>query len=116
MNTYDAVFHLDSADEAIMKLVLKNAANYLAALAAEKFELDIVANGPGVVHFCGDNAEIKSQVEALAQKGVLFKLCANALRDKGINPANVWACCGIVPAGLVEIVHLQKAGFAYIKP
>ena len=66
---YDVVLHLDSNDPAKMRLVLRNAANYLTALA-----------------------------------------------EHGIDPARVWPECEIVPAGLVEVVRLQREGFAYIKP
>ena len=38
---YDVVLHLDSNDPAKMRLVLRNAANYLNALPGEDFQLHI---------------------------------------------------------------------------
>ena len=43
-------------------------------------------------------------------------LCANALADTKIDHARLWPGCSVVPAGLVEVVRLQREGFAYIKP
>ena len=105
---YDVVLHLDSNDPAKMRLVLRNAANYLNALPGEDFQLHIVANGGGAVLFTDD--------ALLKERGARFKICANALAEHGIDPARVWPECEIVPAGLVEVVRLQREGFAYIKP
>ncbi len=116
MAFYDAVLHLDSGEESMAGLVLRNAANYLNGLPDEKFQLDIVANGGGVLHFSRPNPQMRQTVEELMARGVRVKLCANALREHSIPPENVWPGCQIVPAGLVEVVRLQRDGFAYIKP
>ncbi|MDE5878854.1 MAG: DsrE family protein, partial [Desulfovibrio sp.] len=50
------------------------------------------------------------------QRGVRFKICANALAENGIAHERLWPGCQVVPAGLVEVVRLQREGFAYIKP
>ena len=47
----------------------------------------------------------------LKERGARFKICANALAEHGIDPARVWPECEIVPAGLVEVVRLQREGF-----
>ena len=47
---------------------------------------------------------------------LVLLLCANALADNKIDHADIWPGCDVVPAGLVEIVRLQREGFAYIKP
>lgn len=113
---YDLLLHLDSGEEDMFRLVVRNANNYLNGLPGEKFELDVVANGAGVRHFTAGHDELRQLAEPLMERGVRFKLCANALADNGIDPVNLWPGCLVVPAGLVEIVKLQRAGFAYIKP
>lgn len=113
---YNLLLHIDSKDENVMRMVLRNANNYLNALPQEKFELDIVANGGGVVHFTRGHADFARLVEELAQRGVKFKLCANAMNDHGLTKDMIWPVCQVVPAGLVEIVRLQRSGFAYVKP
>ena len=56
------------------------------------------------------------RVNELAAKGVAFKLCANALRAQQLQKEDMLAACIIVPAGVVELVRLQDAGHAYVKP
>lgn len=113
---FDLILHIDSKEDSVMKMVLRNANNYLKALPQEKFELVVVANGGGVVHFVPGQKEFEEIGLDLAQKGVKFKLCANALADHNLTQAQMWPICEVVPAGLVEIVRLQRAGYAYIKP
>ena len=33
-----------------------------------------------------------------------------------VAPADLWEGCEVVPAGVVEIVKLQREGFAYLRP
>ena len=116
---YDVCLHLDARDPAILGLVLRNAENYLNGLPGETFQLDVVANGGGATLFAAegaDIAELKARASALMARGVRFKICANALAENGIAHDRLWPGCVVVPAGLVEVVRLQREGFAYIKP
>lgn len=113
---YNLILHLDSKDEDMLRLVLRNAANYLNALPEENFQLEIVANGGGATQFTKAHSALRETALPLQQRGVKFKVCANALAEHGINHDQVWPECIIVPAGLVEIVRLQRTGYAYIKP
>lgn len=112
---YHLVLHLDSGEESRFRLVARNCRNYLNALPNETFEIVVVANGPGVTLFTGHD-ELRALAEPLLADGVRFKLCANALADNNIDPVSLWPGCLVVPAGLVEIVKLQRSGYAYIKP
>ena len=113
---YNLCLHADSKDPAILRLVLKNATNYLKGLPNEKFQIAIVANGPAVTLFTKNNSELYEMAKPLIEKGVIFKICANALNDNQIKHDDLWIGCEVVDAGLVEIVHLQRKGYAYIKP
>ena len=113
---YDLCLHIDSNDPAIGKLVMKNANNYCNGVSGEKFELVIVANGPAVQQFTVKNAELHEMAKPLMEKGVKIMLCNNALKDNKLNGEDIWPGTTVVPAGLVEIVRLQREGFAYIKP
>lgn len=116
MGFYDTVLHIDSADPAIFKMVVRNAINYLNAIPAEKFELHIVANGGGATLVTKGHDELHALAKEIVARGVVIKVCANALAENNIEHENVWPECVIVPAGLVEVARLQKAGFSYIKP
>lgn len=100
----------------MLRLVARNAANYLKALPPKTFQLQIVANAGAVTLFTNDKKDLYELVKPLMAEGVIFKLCANALAENSIPKENIWPGCEIVPAGLVEIVRLQRLGFAYIKP
>ena len=52
----------------------------------------------------------------LAQAGVSFRVCANAMKKVPITKEDLLPCVEVVPAGVVEIVRLQREDFAYIKP
>lgn len=112
---YDLILHLDSKDPEMFRLVARNANNYLNALPEAQFQLHVVANGAGATLFTG-HADLHELAAALMKRDVRFKVCANALREHEIPFESIWQGCEIVPAGLVEIVHLQRKGFAYIKP
>lgn len=112
---YDVILHIDSDDESRFRLVARNCANYLDALPEEKFELVVVANGAAVVLFSGHD-ELRELAEPLMARGIRFKICANALREHNLDPVSLWPGCLVVPAGLVEVVKLQRSGYAYIKP
>ena len=113
---YDLCLHIDSNDPAMLRLVLKNAANYIKGLPGEKFQLAVVANGPAVILFTDEHADLRELAAPLLAQGVRVMLCANALADNKIDHARLWPGCSVVPAGLVDVVRLQREGFAYIKP
>lgn len=113
---YNCILHIDSFDQALGKLVMKNAINYLKGLPDETFELAIVANGPAVKLFVKENSELYDIAKPVIARGVKLLLCNNALEDCNLRPADLWAEVEVVPAGLVEVVRLQREGFAYIKP
>lgn len=116
MAFYDVILHLDSNEPNMLRLVMRNADNYLNSLPDENFQIHVVVNGGGVSLFTRNNRELLHLAQSLKMRGVVFKICANALAEHDIKHDDVWAGCEIVPAGLVEVVRLQRNGFAYIKP
>ena len=90
---YDLLVHVDLPDESRFVMALGNINNYLAALNGEP-----------------------CTVVLLAQAGVSFRVCANAMKKVPITKEDLLPCVEVVPAGVVEIVRLQREDFAYIKP
>lgn len=113
---YNLLVHVDLPEEQRFGMALSNVENYRAALPDESFEVVVLANA-GAVRFLkrDDNAHAEG-VRALAEQGVVFRACRNALRKAAIDPAELLDCVAVVPAGIVEIVRLQREGYAYIKP
>lgn len=116
MANYDAILHLDSSDPERLRLVLRNAANYLNALPDKKFNLEIVANGGGALLLTNKNDALHELALPVLKRGVKLKICANAMAEHGLEKNEIWPETIVVPAGLVEVVKLQEAGYAYIKP
>lgn len=112
---YDLVMHMDACDISLLELTLNNITNYLAGLEGTPCSVSLVANAAAVKLFTKDCPKA-DRVNELAAKGVAFKLCANALRAQQLQKEDMLAACIIVPAGVVELVRLQDAGHAYVKP
>lgn len=113
---YDLCLHMDADDPAALRLTLKNAFNYLKALPDQIFQLVLVANGPGCASLCCTTPTARLWPPPCRPRACTIRLCANALADNNLTPDDLWPGCQVVPAGLVEIVRLQRKGFAYIKP
>ena len=89
---YDLLVHVDLPDESRFVMALGNINNYLAALNGEPCTVVLLATG------------------------VSFRVCANAMKKVPITKEDLLPCVEVVPAGVVEIVRLQREDFAYIKP
>lgn len=113
---YDLLIHVDSDEPAVLGLALGNIANYRNALPQEDYSVVLVANGPAVKLFVNGNREHAATISAQHAAGVSFRMCRNALAKFDIAPESLLPECEIVPAGVVEVVDLQRKGFAYVKP
>ena len=113
---YNLVLHVDSDNPGTLALAFTNAANYRAALPGGTFKMVLVANGPAVKLFTRGEEALAAQGEDIATQGLEIRLCNNALTKFGIDPAQIWDCATVVPAGVVELVRLQNEGYSYIKP
>ena len=113
---YDLLVHVDLPDESRFVMALGNISNYLAALNGEPCTVVLLANG-GAARFLArkDNAQTET-IEKLAQAGVSFRVCANAMKTVPNTKEDLLPCVEVVPAGVVELVRLQRENFAYIKP
>ncbi|EGB13293.1 hypothetical protein DND132_0075 [Pseudodesulfovibrio mercurii] len=111
---YDVLFHFDH-DRQALDIAFSNIMNYLAAFPEDQPAVALVVNGPGVLFLDRDGEYAERFREAIA-KGVAVKVCNNALRKFEIDPERLCPGCVVVPAGVVEIVELQRQGFAYVKP
>ncbi|MEG2139448.1 MAG: DsrE family protein [Bilophila sp.] len=112
---YDLLVHVDLADEKRFAMALGNIGNYLAALPQETYKVVLLANG-GAAPFLALPGLQAETIQTLAAKGVSFRVCANALKKAGLTKEDLLPDVAVVPAGVVELVRLQREGYAYIKP
>ena len=115
------VYHLNYDNPKRQKGMLRNINNHIKAVGAKKLDLRVVMHGKGytMLQTANKDLDLQNSIISLKDKGVKFQLCANTIRGKklnekelfGFDPAN-----DKVPSGVAEIAHLQKKGFAYIRP
>ena len=55
-------------------------------------------------------------MKGLADQGVVFAACSNALKGQGIAADRLAPFVAVVPAGVRELADRQMEGYAYIKP
>lgn len=115
MSKYDLLLHVDKTDGSL-PVAFTNAINYAKALPEETFSMVLVVNARAVTLLTVDNADIKDALEKAQAHGLSISVCGNALKATGTNPQDLYPGCRVVPAGIVELVTLQREGYAYVKP
>jgi len=58
--------------------------------------------------------DIYDELKALADQGVLFRVCRNAANYRGYGPGDFYDVVTVVPAAMTELVKWQAQGYAYI--
>jgi len=99
----------DNGWPAILSNLKNLTRNYAAA------QVRVVADGSSVYALHGAT-DFTSELAGYAKAGVDIRVCHNALDDHGIDPRTVPAYAHVVPAGVVDLVESQNAGFRYVKP
>ncbi|HQT44097.1 MAG TPA: DsrE family protein [Halothiobacillus sp.] len=100
------------------QLVLNVAANLLKFYGADKVDIEVVAFGPGLRLLFKNNA-LEDQIQSLSAEGVRFSACDNTIaamtKTLGHVP-ELSPVAKIVPAGIVRLVELNKAGYFVSRP
>ena len=119
------VFHVGSADPAMMGVSLHNIANAAAYYAArqENVAIELVANGPGYTMLRADTSPVRDQIAATRQTYtfVVFSACQHsragmaAAEHKTVQEIPEVPEATDVAAGVVRLVELQEQGYSYIR-
>ena len=107
------VFHLTTADTLAHKALVKQMANFLHA--APKARIEVVCHNNGIGFLQSAVTKQAAKIGELKAMGVDFVACENTMRERKIKREELVAQCRTVPAGVVEVVMKQEAGWAYIK-
>lgn len=111
---FKAVFHVDELEK--WRLLLNNVANLMAEVEGS-LKIVVVANSVAVEEYVAEAfAGNLGKMESLAEQGVQFVACQNALRAHNVEQDGLPQFVQIVPAGVYELVRLQHEGYAYLKP
>jgi intracellular sulfur oxidation DsrE/DsrF family protein len=110
-----AVFHHSSGDDEMHARVVNNVANLLDDETLDLESVVLVANSGGLGLLLQETNQ-REQVEALQERGVVFKQCRNTLDGTGTSEDDLLDGVEVVPSGVGELTRLQTEGYAYLKP
>ena len=109
------VMQVSDNDPGKWNLALNNAKNLQADLGAANVDVEIVAYGPGIGMLKADSVVANRIGEALGA-GVAVVACENTMRGQKLAKEDMLPKVGYVNAGVVELMHKQQQGWAYIRP
>lgn len=96
-------------------LALNNAKNLQQAMGADKVNIEVVVYGPGIGMLKFDSA-VAGRVDEAINAGVKIVACENTMKAQKLEKTDMMSTIDYVPAGVVEIVKKQRAGYAYLRP
>lgn len=80
----------------------------------------VVTHGPELRAFAIENYEtyqgVIDQMAELAEQGVEFRMCGQALRAAGFEPRDMHGFVTVVPVGFAELAVWQSRGHQYMNP
>ena len=109
------ILQVSDADPAKWNLALNNVKNVQQAIGADKVDAEIVVYGPGIGMLKSDSV-VANRIEEAKQSGVNIVACGTTMKVMKLTDADMLPRTAYVPAGVVEIMHKQAAGYAYIRP
>jgi intracellular sulfur oxidation DsrE/DsrF family protein len=115
---HELVLQVSTDDPQTWQLALNNAQNVLQYFGDDKVRIVVVAFGPGL-RMLLQGSPVAARIASQDGEGIEFDACHNTMegmaRKLGHMPALVPAAV-VVPSGLVRVMQLEKAGFAYVRP
>ncbi|SET83100.1 DsrE family protein [Oceanicella actignis] len=115
--------HVDESDPARINMALNNAANLRRHYAEEgrEVEIEIVAYGPGLHMLRKDTSPVAERIAAMSMEfeNLTFSACGNTMRGMSKRegkPVELLPEARVTPSGVVRLVELQRAGWAYVRP
>jgi uncharacterized protein len=116
---------IDQNDAAVIGMALNNASHVIEHYRAkgEDVDVEIVAYGPGLNMLRADTSAVKDRLDQLVQLAapgrLKFAACNNtkeAMEKREGHPITLVPQATLVPAGVVELMELQEAGWSYVRP
>ena len=109
------VFQVSDADPKKWNLTLNNAKNVQDNLGKDNVDIEIVTYGPGI-GMMKLESEVAQRVDQAVASGVKIVVCENTMTAQKITKADMLPIASYVPGGVIELMHKQKEGYAYIRP
>jgi intracellular sulfur oxidation DsrE/DsrF family protein len=113
---YHVIYQLDSDDEKLIKMTLRNIKNALEDPRLKgKLQVELVAFAGGVTVFRKDQPYEKDLL-ALKEKGVILAQCLNTIRERNIPKEDLHTFLSYVPSGNGELIIRQAQGWSLVHP
>lgn len=109
------IFQVSDADPAKWNLALNNAKNVQQMIGADKVDAEIVVYGPGIGMLKLDSS-VAGRIEEARKANVTIVACENTMKAMKLTKDDMLPDTSYVPAGVVELMKKQQAGYAYIRP
>jgi len=109
------IFHIDENFK--WGLLLKNVKNLTKAVELNASKIEVLANSEAVKAYVNTTLNVNTAlIKELANLGIHFTACNNALNGFGIHREQLETFVEVVPIGVLELIEKQANGYAYIKP
>jgi intracellular sulfur oxidation DsrE/DsrF family protein len=112
---YRVVFAVTVDDEHVWNEVFGNFRNIQRALGPKNVAIEVVVYGDGIA-MVRDDSLVFNKVEQAIAEGVKIVACENTMKAQNISRDHMLPNIGYVTAGIVELIKLQAAGWAYVRP
>jgi len=112
---HKVVFQVSEGEPKTWNLALNNARNVQQELGEQNVDVEIVVYGPGIGMLKFEST-VANKIDEAIGSGVKIVACENTMKTQKLTKDDMLASIGYVPAGVVELMKKQKAGYAYIRP
>lgn len=109
------VIQVSDDDAKKWNLALNNAKNMQQELGAANVDIEMVVYGPGIGMLKFDSA-VANRVDEALNAGIKVVACENTMKAQKLSKSDMMSTIAYVPAGVVEIIRKQRAGYAYLRP
>lgn len=109
------VFQVSDDDAKKWNLVLNNVKNVQQEVGAGNADIEVVVYGPGIGMLKFDSA-VAARVDEAINAGIKIVACENTMKAQKLSKADMMPSIGYMPAGVIELIRKQQAGYAYIRP
>jgi intracellular sulfur oxidation DsrE/DsrF family protein len=116
---HKVLYHLDEPGVDRARAVLVNIENHVNVVGWKNIEaLELVVHGPALRTFLAKDMdpEVRGKLETLLAGGLRFDACQITMARQKIEVKDLIEGVTPVPSGVVRVMELQEAGYAYIRP
>jgi intracellular sulfur oxidation DsrE/DsrF family protein len=112
-------YHLNEGGVEKARAVLVNIENHVSVVGWKNIEaLELVVHGSALRTFLAKDIdpEVRGKLETLLAGGLRFGACQITMARQKIDAKDLIEGAAAVPSGVVRVMELQEAGYAYVKP